>query len=137
MAREPAPIDMDDNEADIEPGDPILDAVDGVFEPRPPSYPPRTPSGEGPPGPGSEPVSLPNRPRVGRVGGGAQRASETEQPGTGSLFGPSPAERRDRLGRLVARGIAPGEVEAVGQVLRTDPDPEVRWLAARGLAASG
>jgi HEAT repeat protein len=135
MAGAPASTDMGDNEADIEPGDPILDAVDDVFEPRPPSYPTAKPSGEGPGE--SEPISLPSRARAGRTGSGSVGPSETERPGTGSLFGPSPAERRDRLSRLLSRGIAPGEVETVARVLTSDPDPEVRRLAARGLAASG
>jgi HEAT repeat protein len=56
---------------------------------------------------------------------------------TPPLFGPSPAERLDRLTQLIGRGIVPGEAEAVARLLTSDPDPAVRWLAASGLAAGG
>ena len=96
--------------------DPILGAVREAFaaEPRPRPTPPgperRAPSPP-PPTPGPSDAL-------------ARRA----------VFGIDPNARRAALVGLLAAGLGPGDVEVLGRALLTDPDPELRALAAKGLA---
>ena len=96
--------------------DPILGAVREAFavEPRPrptPLGPERRAPSPPPPTPGPSDAL-------------ARRA----------VFGIDPNARRAALVGLLAAGLGPGDVEVLGRALLTDPDPELRTLAARGLA---
>ncbi len=61
-------------------------------------------------------------------------AGPTDALGRRAVFGIDPNTRRAALVGLLAAGLGPADVEVVGRVLLTDPDPELRILAARGLA---
>jgi HEAT repeat protein len=108
---------MDETEPGVDAGDPILDAVHKVFEPAPPTYHPKPVQAP----PADDPVPI-------------SKGHRTDAP---SLLATAAAQRRQRLSDLVARGIQPRDAEAVARLLTVDPDPRVRWMAARGLAAAG
>lgn len=124
---------MGEPETGVERGDSILDAVDDAFEPRAPSYQPANPDAGGQRG-DPDPIPIPRRPAPSETAARPDPADRADD-ASASLFGPSPRDRRDRLTRLVARGITSTEVAAVTRLLTSDPDPDIRWLAARGLAA--
>jgi HEAT repeat protein len=59
------------------------------------------------------------------------------EPTPSGLQSPDPQERRRALSRIVETGLVV-ETRAVGRLLLTDPDPDLRWEAAEALAdASG
>ncbi|MGH2573407.1 MAG: HEAT repeat domain-containing protein [Actinomycetota bacterium] len=112
-----------------QPGESILSAVHVAFEKgapsrpgedRPPQPPPTEPVPDQPPSPSWRSQLAPGRPR-------------SEDPGS-ALFSADPGERRQALASLLENELGPAEVEAISQVLQTDPDPEVRLAAAQVLA---
>jgi HEAT repeat protein len=102
------------------PGDPILGAVEGAFD----RAGPPGPSRGGPATPRPAPAPPPATRTAPPVGSAGPRA----------LLSADPGERRRALTRLLEAGVGPGETGAVARLLVTDPDPDLRWMAARALA---
>lgn len=100
------------------PGDPILGAVEGAFEAA------GTPGSSRSRVASSRPSDAPATPIAPPVGTGSPRA----------LLSTDPGERRSALTRLLEAGVGKGEAGAVARLLVTDPDPDLRWMAARALA---
>jgi HEAT repeat protein len=116
MANETPPAPDVAGQSRAQPGDPILGAVEGAFDRKDTPNVNREPAAPS----SMDSAATPNSPPAGSASPRALLSADRE-------------ERRRALSRLLRSGVGPREVGAVSRLLVSDPDPELRWMAARAL----